>query len=317
MASTGFQILRSSDAGAPTLSGTAGSLISVLDALLDIGGSDAYWAKAFTGTNKAVYRAANGDRYYFRVDDSNAQYADIRGFATMSDVDTGTGQFPNSTQQTNYSIIKSAAANSTARTYLGVATDRFCLLLVNGGWTGSGQELYCFGEIIKANAADSGASVVKAYPATSTISTAGFNISGDVSGSPTNYNGSYAVPSNNSATMMCFAKTADGATASGAGKYFGAQVSSSVRIASYNEIQCFPLYVGSSVSSSAGKIRGRLPHIFLTFNDGGDTALAQGDTFTDENGATYQLAWPGATTALSTLYPYIAIMTSDSERAGL
>lgn len=317
MASTGFQILRSSDAGAPTLNGTAGSLISVLDALLDIGGSDAYWAKAFTGTNKAAYRAANGDRYYFRVDDSNAQYADVRGFATMSDVDTGTGQFPNSTQQTSWSFIKSAAANSTARTYLGIATDRFCLLLVNGGWSGSGQELYCFGEIIKANSADAGASVVKAYPATTTLGSSGFSVSADQSGNFFNYNGGYAATTNNSAAMMAFAKTTDGASASQAGKYFGTAPSSSVRLASYSEIQLFPLYVGAAVSGSLGKLRGRLPHIFMTANDTGDTGLAAGDTFTDENGATYQLAFAGGTTAAGATYPYLAIMTSNSERAGM
>mgnify|MGYP000172570969 CR=1 FL=1 len=317
MASTGFQILRSSDAGAPTLSGTAGSLISVLDALLDIGGSDAYWAKAFTGTNKAVYRAANGDRYYFRVDDSNAQYADIRGFATMSGVDTGTGQFPTATQQTAWSIIKSATANSTARTYLGIATDRFCLLLVNGGWTGSGQELYCFGEIIKANSADAGASVAKAYPATSTLGTTGFTVGSDISVAFTNYVSGYSVPANNSSAMMPFAKNTDNSAAAGAGKYFGSQPTSSVRVGTYAEIQLIPLYVGGSVSSSAGKLRGRLPHVFVTFNDGGDTGLAVGDTFSDENGATYQLAFPTGTTVVGATYPYLAIMTSNSERAGM
>ncbi len=316
MSSTGFQILRSSDAGAPTLSGTAGALISVLDALLDIGGSDAYWSKVYTGTNKAAYRAANGDRYYFRVDDSNAQYANVRGFATMSDVDTGTGQFPDNTQQTNYCWHKSATANGTARTYLGIATDRFFLLLISGGWTGSGQDLYCAGEIIKANAGDANADVIKGHAATS-LGTGGFTVGAEITVAYANFVSGYTASSNNSAAMMPIAKSADGATAAAAGKYFGVQPSASVRLAAYSEIQLLPLIVGSSVSSAAGKMRGRLPHIFVTQVDGGDPGLAVGDTFSDENGATYQVAQPLGTAAVSSSYAYIAIMTSNDERAGL
>jgi len=317
MSSTGFHILRSTDAGAPVLSGTAGALLGVLRDILQIGDSGAFWQEVYTGTNKAAFRSINGDRYYFRVDDSNAQYADIRGFATMSNVDTGTGQFPTGTQQTNWSIIKSATANSTARTYVAIATDRFCLILVNGGWSGSGQELYCFGEIIKANSSDAGASVVKAHPATTTLGSNGFIVPADPTSSFLNYNGAYAAPSNNSASMMPFAKTTDGASAAQAGKYFGAAPTSSVRVATYNEIQLFPLIVGASVSGALGKVRGRLPHIFLTVNDVSDSGLAAGDTFSDENGATYQLAFAGGTTAASATYPYLAIMTSNSERAGM
>lgn len=317
MSSTGFHILRSTDAGAPVLSGTAGALLGVLRDILQIGDSGAFWQEVYTGTNKAVFRSINGDRYYFRVDDSNAQYADIRGFATMSDVDTGTGQFPTGTQQTNWSIIKSATANSTARTYVAIATDRFCLILVNGGWTGSGQELYCFGEIVKANASDAGASVVKAYPATTTLGSNGFSVVADQSGNFMNYNGSYTATTNNAASMMPLAKTADGGSAAQAGKFFGTAPTSSVRVATYNEIQLLPVYVGSSVSGSLGKLRGRLPHLFMTFNDTADSGLAAGDTFSDENGATYQLAFAGGTTTAAASYPYLAIMTSNSERAGM
>lgn len=58
------------------------------------------WTKVFTGTNKAVYKpsdpAATG--CYLRVDDTAATNARVSGFETMSDVDTGTGQFPTAVQ---------------------------------------------------------------------------------------------------------------------------------------------------------------------------------------------------------------------------
>jgi hypothetical protein len=49
------------------------------------------WTKPYSGTNLAVYRAPAGNRYYLRVDDTNAQYMAVRMFETMSDVNTGTG----------------------------------------------------------------------------------------------------------------------------------------------------------------------------------------------------------------------------------
>ena len=54
------------------------------------------WDKVFTGTNKAVYRSADvtGPRHYLRVDDAGTTTARVRGYESMTDVDTGTGPFP-------------------------------------------------------------------------------------------------------------------------------------------------------------------------------------------------------------------------------
>ena len=54
------------------------------------------WDKVFTGTNKAVYRNADvtGPRHYLRVDDTGTTAARVRGYESMTDVDTGTGAFP-------------------------------------------------------------------------------------------------------------------------------------------------------------------------------------------------------------------------------
>ena len=53
------------------------------------------FSKAFSGTNKAVYRADDiqSTRMYLRVDDSAAIDSLVSGYESMSDVDTGTGAF--------------------------------------------------------------------------------------------------------------------------------------------------------------------------------------------------------------------------------
>lgn len=61
------------------------------------------WGKAFSGANKAAYRSSDvtGSRFYLRLDDTDAQIGRVRGFETMSDVDTGTGGFPLAAQIPN------------------------------------------------------------------------------------------------------------------------------------------------------------------------------------------------------------------------
>lgn len=51
------------------------------------------WEKPFSGTNKAVFRSPNVEcpRHYFRFDDTATMTCKVRGYETMTDVDTGTG----------------------------------------------------------------------------------------------------------------------------------------------------------------------------------------------------------------------------------
>ena len=89
-------IKRSTDAGAPSLTNTAGSMITLLDYLLV---TTLGWTKPYTGTNLAAYKqpaATNG--FYLRVDDTSTTTTRCVGYETMSDVNTGTGAFPTSAQ---------------------------------------------------------------------------------------------------------------------------------------------------------------------------------------------------------------------------
>lgn len=54
------------------------------------------WEKVFSKTNVAVYRSTDptGTRAYYRVDDTNALYARVTMYESMSDVDTGVAAGP-------------------------------------------------------------------------------------------------------------------------------------------------------------------------------------------------------------------------------
>lgn len=109
---------------APQLSGQAGALIALLDGFL-VNGYVGHtppggWVKAFSGTNKAVYRSEylGASGMYYRVDDSTTTYATITGYEAMTDVDTGTNAFG-----TLY-WRKSNTADAVTRPYCVAADER-------------------------------------------------------------------------------------------------------------------------------------------------------------------------------------------------
>lgn len=150
----------STDASAPTLSGTAGSLISVLDACLVNGygaKSAAGWTKPYSGTNLAAYRmvtGTGGTGFYLRIDDTGTTTARAIGYETMSGINSGTGAFPSEIQQSggNY-ILKSTAASSAARPWMLVAEGRsfylfaFCGQTTFGNTSNDDCQIF-FGDII-------------------------------------------------------------------------------------------------------------------------------------------------------------------------
>ncbi len=77
------------------------------------------WVKLFAGTNLAAYKiaAVEGTGCILRVDDTGTTTARIRGYESMSDINTGTGPFPTVSQVGGAGLwwSKSAAADGTAR----------------------------------------------------------------------------------------------------------------------------------------------------------------------------------------------------------
>lgn len=116
------------NANAPALSGSAGALLTVLDAVL-VNGFTGFtalgWTIAYTGTNKRQYAMASGGTgYQLYVDDSGpgaggAREARINGFKTGTALGAGTGQLPTTTLMTAPSgavvVRKSNTADSTTR----------------------------------------------------------------------------------------------------------------------------------------------------------------------------------------------------------
>lgn len=163
---------RSIDPSAPTLSGTVGSLLGLLDAILVNGyGTQpaAGWTKEFTGTNKAAYRngSAARARHFLRVDDSasgtgGALEARVRAYEAMTDVDTGTEPYPTTAQfgSNGLYVRKSVSADATARTWVALADDRTLLLYVYTGDTANVALGLYFGEFISFNPADAFQSIL-------------------------------------------------------------------------------------------------------------------------------------------------------------
>lgn len=151
------RLYRSTDASAPTLTGQAGSLTTLLDAVLVNGyGSStaAGWTIAHTGTNQRVYRnsAALGTGMYLYVNDAaptTAREARMTGFEAATGLGTGTGQFPSSNQFISGSYVvcrKSATADATARVWTILADETVFYLFAYTGDSTASQPFY-FGDV--------------------------------------------------------------------------------------------------------------------------------------------------------------------------
>lgn len=120
------------------------------------------WATAYTGTNKRVYRSPNSasNRFYMRIDDNttvgSVREAYVRGYETMSDVDTGTGPFPTVAQSTNGLLWhKSASSDTTARAWTLIADDKTFYFIPLPVVTGQNvYHAYGFGHFISYKASD-------------------------------------------------------------------------------------------------------------------------------------------------------------------
>ena len=122
------------------------------------------WTKAFSGTNKAAYNSATSDSgFYFRIDDSGAYSSGqpVRGYESMSDVDTGTRAFPTTTQQTNFATRRSMDATGD-RTWALVADDKFFYLFTRMYAATERQQCIYFGDICSFDPADANACVISA-----------------------------------------------------------------------------------------------------------------------------------------------------------
>jgi hypothetical protein len=101
---------RSTDVGAPALTNTAGSLITLLDYLLV---TTLGWTKTVLATNVAKYtQPAGSNGFSLQVKDTATTSSQLCGFETLTATDTGTGQFPTVAQAANNIYIDKAATTT-------------------------------------------------------------------------------------------------------------------------------------------------------------------------------------------------------------
>lgn len=96
------------------------------------------FSKAFTGTNKAVYRSndLSSDRRYFRIIDdgtttSGASEFACTGWETMTSVDAGTGRWPQVSDDVNgHYCRKSSTNDATARPWIMISDGKTVYMFV-------------------------------------------------------------------------------------------------------------------------------------------------------------------------------------------
>lgn len=151
-------IYRSTDSSAPAITGEVSKLRLALNAILVDGyGSQpaAGWTKAYedAGNHLVAYQSGSGLQRYLYLNDAPTQVAEFRGYRSMSSISVGEDAFPAATSVT-VKCRKSVTANSTARPWICLATDKTFYLIIFGNQTtfGSfdgGDAHFAFGEVIE------------------------------------------------------------------------------------------------------------------------------------------------------------------------
>lgn len=171
---TTTRVYTSADSGALQLTGETGKLNDILYQCLVTGSGLSQdplgWARDYTGTDKAVYRAPEGTRLPFRLQDDGPgggtyKEARIYGAESFSDVDTPTNRFPTAAQATNGIFVrKSNTADATTRPWVLIGDERTLYFAALTGDAGSTYLMIGFGEFYSFKASDTYGSLLIARP---------------------------------------------------------------------------------------------------------------------------------------------------------
>lgn len=160
------------------------------------------WGKPFSATNVGVYRPPAGLRPHLRLDDTGgdatnaAKVATMRAFMAMTDVNTGTDDYPTVAQLASGLFVgKSTTADGTARKWnLQADTKRMVLCSAYHASLADGFANYEFGDLVGASAADAYATMIAG--ATTSANALQTNVAGAVG------YGQLLVPSANAGIYM-------------------------------------------------------------------------------------------------------------------
>jgi len=129
---------RSTDGSAPVVTGVAGSLIALLDAILVNGygaKAAAGWTKPYTGTNLAAFKNG-GNGHYLRIDDTATQMGRCTLYESMTAVSTGLYPTPTTAVFSGGLYMrKSITADATARPWICWASAKHFLLIIKSSIT--------------------------------------------------------------------------------------------------------------------------------------------------------------------------------------
>lgn len=277
-------VYSSQDANAPTLSGTAGDLINLLDKCLVTGYTGkaaAGWVRktAFTGnsTTQAVFQQGAGNAFFLDVDDRGAtsvltgasgREAAVRGYEAMTDVSTGTNPFPTVAQvaAATANWRKSVSADAVTRGWILIADDRTFTLCVLDGDAANVWKVYYFGDVYSIKSGDSYRTGITVRTVVNSATNTGALGTSVVSGLT------------NASTGFYLARIAAGTGTSFNGGLLsmGAQNESAASFTAWNDslIYVCPLLVtdANTVPGLRGRLRGA--HFLLNY-----VGLNDGDTF--------------------------------------
>lgn len=287
--SVGMIVCRSTDSGAPTLSGTAATLANVLDWALAKKGWTTIASDGATGDR--IYQTAAGNGYCLYVAHNAtisgaANYATLRGCESTSTLSSLVNPFPSTAQLGNtvQRVATSSGVGGAAQPYVIYLTDRFIRMVMQNGittqWTG-----FQFGDLYGAQSGDVYATIMSApcYTAAYAMDVNGWQ------GQASSYGGAYAFARDITGTVI-----STGALNSGlVGNTLGANIRATAARAGYmNRLVRIKVSVdcsGSAAWPSAGALtvaptavqaRGWIPNWWCPVHNGWG-ALSNGDTFSD------------------------------------
>jgi hypothetical protein len=134
----------------------------------------------FTGTNLRTYKSSDvtSTGCVLRLDDTGTTTCRVVGYETMSDVNTGVGEFPTSVQVSGGMYWpKSSSADATARPWVVIGDNKAFILYVspNASYPSHGA-VFAFGDIISNKSGDAYGAVI--FGGSSTINADGAPIAG-------------------------------------------------------------------------------------------------------------------------------------------
>lgn len=118
--------------------------------------SPADWTKPFSSSNIAAYKTGTGSNgFYLRVDDIAATaslFPKVRGYEAMTDINTGTGEFPTIAQTaTGMGFHKSTTP--TARPWIIIASEK-CFYACMNTTSETDRDIHFFGDFISKKSGD-------------------------------------------------------------------------------------------------------------------------------------------------------------------